>query len=77
MTEERSALTKIIDTKNLISAQAYDGTREAFPEWKWQFYITLGAIKKPLQTALKKVEMNLKDDYSLVRLSEEDQSLAE
>ena len=72
-----SALSKLVDSRNLLSLQPYDGSRESFADWKWQFYVALSAIKKPLKVALKNVEGRLNEDWSLNRLTDDEKAISE
>eukprot|EP00971_Amphidinium_carterae_P127216 2521005-Amphidinium_carterae.1 len=74
---EGSDITRLINTKGILDVKPYNGDKVAFQEWKWHFLIALRAISKPLHDALKRVEDNIGQYWSLARQSEQERNVAE
>jgi len=71
------ALSRLIDTKSLLHLNPYNGDKSSFLAWKWSFLVAVRAIDPRLHEALKRVEDNVTQDFTMSRLSEAERKVAE
>ena len=70
-------ITNSIDLKSLLKLEKYAGEKEKFKYFKWQLYVAVRVLNDGLLARLEWVEKHLDEDYTMIRLSPEDQVLSQ